>query len=120
MYVRAVHTVKEIREALEAVCEPDKAIGLIPTMGALHTGHEKLMETARGECGLVVVTIFVNRLQFGPSEDYARYPRPLQADVEVCRRHGVDFVFAPAGPEMYPPPQPSFAEAMRVTSVPVR
>ena len=113
--MRAVHTVKEIREALEAVREPDKAIGLIPTMGALHTGHEKLMETARRECGLVVVTIFVNPLQFGPSEDYARYPRPLQADVELCRRHGVDFVFAPAVEEMYPQPQLTFTEVTRVS-----
>jgi len=115
MYVRAVHTVKEIREALEAVREPDRAIGLIPTMGALHIGHEKLMETARRECGLVVVTIFVNPLQFGPSEDYARYPRPLQADVELCRRHGVDFVFAPAVEEMYPQPQLTFTEVTRVS-----
>src|SRR5881396_3774423 len=115
MYVRAVHTVKEIREALEAVREPDKAIGLIPTMGALHTGHEKLMETARRECGLVVVTIFVNPLQFGPNEDYARYPRPLQADVELCRPHGVDFVFAPAAEEMYPQPQLTFTQVTRVS-----
>ena len=115
MYVRAVHTVREIREALEAVREPDRAIGLIPTMGALHIGHEKLMETARRECGLVVVTIFVNPLQFGPSEDYARYPRPLQADVELCRRHGVDFVFAPAVEEMYPQPQLTFTEVTRVS-----
>jgi len=113
--VRAVHTVREIREALEAVREPDRAIGLIPTMGALHIGHEKLMETARRECGLVVVTIFVNPLQFGPSEDYARYPRPLQADVELCRRHGVDFVFAPAVEEMYPQPQLTFTEVTRVS-----
>ena len=115
MYVRAVHTVREIREALEAVREPDRAIGLIPTMGALHIGHEKLMETARRECGMVVVTIFVNPLQFGPSEDYARYPRPLQADVELCRRHGVDFVFAPAVEEMYPQPQLTFTEVTRVS-----
>ena len=113
--MRAVHTVKEIREALEAVREPDKAIGLIPTMGALHTGHEKLMETARRECGLVVVTIFVNPLQFGPNEDYARYPRPLQADVELCRPHGVDFVFAPAAEEMYPQPQLTFTQVTRVS-----
>ena len=113
--MRAVHTVREIREALEAVREPDRAIGLIPTMGALHIGHEKLMETARRECGMVVVTIFVNPLQFGPSEDYARYPRPLQADVELCRRHGVDFVFAPAVEEMYPQPQLTFTEVTRVS-----
>src|SRR5438552_12741168 len=115
MYVRAVHTVKEIREALEAVREPDKAIGLIPTMGALHTGHEKLMETARRECGLVVVTIFVNPRQFGPNEDYARYPRPLEADLEVCRRNGVDLVFAPSADEMYPLPQLAFTEVTRVS-----
>jgi pantoate--beta-alanine ligase len=115
MYVRVVHTVREIREALGSARKPDQAIGLVPTMGALHIGHEKLMEMARTECGLVVVSIFVNPLQFGPNEDYARYPRPLQADIEVCRRHGVDFVFAPAVDEMYPQPQRTFTEVTRVS-----
>src|SRR6266704_2635166 len=114
MYVRAVHTVREIREALEAVREPDRAIGLVPTMGALHIGHEKLMETARKECGLIVVSIFVNPLQFGPNEDYARYPRKLQEDLQLCARCGVDFVFAPAGDEMYPWPQRTFTEVTRL------
>src|SRR2546426_3569135 len=114
-YVRAVQTVKEIREALKPVRSSGQVIGLVPTMGALHAGHEKLIQTARKECGVVVVSIFVNPLQFGPKEDYARYPRPLEADLEVCRRNGVDLVFAPSADEMYPLPQLAFTEVTRVS-----
>jgi len=113
--VRAVQTVKEIREALKPVRSSGQVIGLVPTMGALHAGHEKLIQTARKECGVVVVSIFVNPLQFGPKEDYARYPRPLEADLEVCRRNGVDLVFAPSADEMYPLPQLAFTEVTRVS-----
>ncbi|PYS51660.1 MAG: pantoate--beta-alanine ligase [Acidobacteria bacterium] len=116
MYVRAVHTVKEIREALEPRRKPGKAIALVPTMGALHIGHEKLIEMARTECELSVVSIFVNPLQFGPNEDYERYPRTFPDDIEICRRHGVDFVFAPAAGEMYPLPQLTFAEVTRLSN----
>src|SRR5256886_10118204 len=114
-FVRADHTVKEIREALKPVRKSDEVIGLVPTMGALHVGHEKLIQTAKKECGVVVVSIFVNPLQFGPQEDYSRYPRPLEADLEVCRRNGVDLVFAPSADEMYPLPQLAFTEVTRVS-----
>ena len=78
--------------------------GLVPTMGALHAGHIRLIETAREQCGFVAVSIFVNPLQFGPNEDYARYPKTLEADLEICRQNGVDLVFAPSVEEMYPDP----------------
>ena len=79
-------------------------IGFVPTMGALHDGHASLIQRARSESGTVVVSIFVNPLQFDRPDDLTRYPRSLEADLEVCRRHGVDIVFAPAVSEMYPRP----------------
>jgi pantoate--beta-alanine ligase len=77
-------------------------IGLVPTMGALHEGHASLIRAARAECGYVAVSLFVNPTQFGPGEDLSRYPRPVEKDVELCRREGADLVFAPAAAEMYP------------------
>jgi pantoate--beta-alanine ligase len=113
--VRAVHTVKEVREAIRSQRKSGIAIGLVPTMGALHVGHEKLIETARKGSGFVVATIFVNPLQFGPNEDYSRYPRALPQDLEICRRNGADLVFAPPVEEMYPLPQLTFTEVTRVS-----
>ncbi|MBP9733518.1 MAG: pantoate--beta-alanine ligase, partial [Candidatus Omnitrophica bacterium] len=72
-----------------------RTIGFVPTMGALHAGHIELVRRARASCDRVVVSIFVNPLQFGPNEDLARYPRRLAADVDMCRKAGADIVFAP-------------------------
>jgi pantoate--beta-alanine ligase len=79
-------------------------VGFVPTMGALHAGHASLIARAREECGTVVVSIFVNPIQFDRPEDLERYPRSLEADAAVCRAHGVDLIFAPAVEEMYPTP----------------
>lgn len=87
--------------AREASAE-GRIVGLVPTMGALHAGHLALMERARRECSLVVASIFVNPKQFGPNEDYAKYPRAFEADVEKLIAAGVDAVFAPEPAEMYP------------------
>jgi pantoate--beta-alanine ligase len=79
-----------------------QTIGFVPTMGALHAGHVSLIRTARSENDTVIVSIFVNPLQFGPREDFLRYPRQLQHDTRVCQRQGVGYVFAPSAHDMYP------------------
>ena len=83
---------------------PRGQVGFVPTMGALHAGHISLIERARRECPTVVVSIFVNPLQFDRAEDLARYPRPLDADVTLCEGLGVDVVFAPSPEVVYPQP----------------
>ena len=104
------HTREELADLLAGARGAGRRVGLVPTMGALHEGHASLLRLAR-ECageGPVVASIFVNPLQFGPQEDLDRYPRTLEADLEVCAREGVDVVFAPAVEEVYPgwPAQP--------------
>src|SRR5690606_36376038 len=78
-------------------------VALVPTMGALHEGHRSLVRLARERADHVVVSVFVIPLQFGPDEDFSRYPRTLEADLEVCAAEGVAVVFAPAAEAMYPP-----------------
>src|SRR5439155_8279032 len=105
-----LHSVKELREALASVKKSNATIGLVPTMGALHAGHETLIQTARRGPDAVVVSIFVNPLQFGPNEDYGKYPRALPNDLEICERCGAEFVIAPSVEEMYPLPQLTLVE----------
>jgi len=78
-----------------------KTVGLVPTMGALHVGHVSLIEAAAARCDRVVVSIFVNPTQFGPGEDFDKYPRPFENDVAICAKHGAHAVFAPSAAEMY-------------------
>jgi pantoate--beta-alanine ligase len=89
-------------------------IGFVPTMGALHQGHASLIQHARRDCATVVVSIFVNPLQFDRPADLERYPRSLEDDLDVCRRYGVDFVFAPPVAEMYPRPMEMSVEVGRL------
>jgi pantoate--beta-alanine ligase len=98
-----IEYISPLRERLASL-KGKSIIGLVPTMGALHAGHVKLIDTARQECDCVVVSIFVNPLQFDRQEDLNRYPRTLEADMNICRDRGVDVVFAPAAAEMYPTP----------------
>ena len=97
-----VGTIAELRERRAGWRRVGEVVGLVPTMGALHAGHQKLIEHARRDCQHVVVSIFVNPLQFNQKDDLARYPRTLQADLDVSDKLGVDLVFAPAESEIYP------------------
>ncbi|HVC46341.1 MAG TPA: pantoate--beta-alanine ligase [Terracidiphilus sp.] len=105
-----LRTVAELRQRARAARAQGKTIGLVPTMGALHAGHASLMRAARAECGFVVVTIFVNPTQFGPHEDFVRYPRSFEADCALAEAEGADAVFAPAVEELYPAGAATFVE----------
>jgi pantoate--beta-alanine ligase len=98
------HTRDELTSLLSAARAGGRPVGLVPTMGALHEGHSSLMRTARERIGggPLVVSIFVNPLQFGAGEDLDRYPRTLDQDLKICEREGVDIVFAPSVEEVYP------------------
>jgi pantoate--beta-alanine ligase len=109
--LRVVHSIADTREWLAQARRP---LGFVPTMGALHAGHGQLIDQARAACASVAVSIFVNPIQFNQGEDYARYPRPLEADLIFCAARGVDLVFAPPADEMYPQPQVVFVEVGRV------
>jgi len=87
-----------------------QSVGFVPTMGALHEGHASLLKRARAEVAVVVLSIFVNPAQFGPNEDYARYPRTWEKDLEIARAHGVDAVFSPSADEVYAPGYSTFIE----------
>jgi len=97
-----VKTIQSVRKLVKAARDEGRKIGFVPTMGALHIGHISLVEAAVKKCDFVVVSIFVNPTQFSPSEDFEKYPRPLEADLEICKKAGVDVVFAPATEQMYP------------------
>jgi pantoate--beta-alanine ligase len=109
--MRTIRTVADLRDALAAHRRAGRCIGLVPTMGAFHEGHLSLMRRARAENDLVVVSLFVNPAQFGPSEDLAAYPRDDAGDVAAAEAEGVDFLFVPPQDEVYPP---GFATEVRV------
>jgi pantoate--beta-alanine ligase len=107
--VRLVSTLADYRRACDELRQRGQRLGLVPTLGALHHAHQALMRAARDVADQVAVTIFVNPTQFGPGEDFQRYPRDLPADLAACEAAGVELVFAPELSEIYPP-----GEATRV------
>lgn len=96
-----VHKIEEVRATVAEWKKEGLVVGVVPTMGALHDGHASLIEKAVEKCDKVIVSVFVNPIQFGPSEDFDKYPRTLDADYELASKKGADLVFAPSSDEMY-------------------
>lgn len=102
--MQIISNIAELKETVKQYKQQGKSIGLVPTMGFLHEGHLSLIEKARKQNDLVVISIFVNPLQFGPNEDFDRYPRDFERDEALAKQAGVDIVFYPSVEEMYPTP----------------
>ena len=100
--MRVIETVQEMQAVAEELRKRDKKIGFVPTMGYLHEGHLALVRKARQLCDIVVVSIFVNPIQFGPSEDLAKYPRDFKRDSQLLEQEKTDIIFFPDGKQMYP------------------
>ncbi len=109
--------IDDVRAAVRRARNGGKTIGLVPTMGALHVGHISLIEQCVKDGHLTVVSIFVNPTQFGPGEDFEKYPRPLDDDLEICRQHNVDLVFVPPAAQMYPSDNLSWIDVEKVTGL---
>jgi pantoate--beta-alanine ligase len=109
-----VETIDALRGQLDAARRERRTIGLAPTMGALHAGHAVLIQQARHENDFVVVSIFVNPAQFGPNEDFHRYPRPFEKDVALCEANGVDLIFHPVPELLYPPGYSTYVEVTKL------
>lgn len=107
----------EVRKTIRAARRAGKIVGCVPTMGALHPGHVSLVERARRECDFVVATIFVNPTQFGPNEDFSKYPRTLDSDLEMCRNARADLVFTPQTASMYAPLAQTIVRVTKLASV---
>jgi len=110
-------TIVDLREAIRARRPYLKRIGFVPTMGYLHAGHESLIRRAHADCDLVVTSIFVNPTQFGPGEDFARYPRDLTRDEELCERAGADLIFHPEPAEIFPRGHQTWIEVEEMANI---
>jgi pantoate--beta-alanine ligase len=108
-------TIGEMRLALQTARSSGKRVGFVPTMGALHEGHISLIRAAKIKCEVVVASIFVNPAQFGPNEDFKKYPRPFERDCEMLKQEGVDFLFAPTAEEMYPSGATTYVTVERIS-----
>jgi pantoate--beta-alanine ligase len=112
-----VSTTLATRRAVAEARARGLSVGLVPTMGALHAGHTSLIRAARRETGFVAVSIFVNPTQFGPHEDFDRYPRPLEQDLRLCAEEGADLVFTPDAQALYPPGFRTYVEVHSLQDV---
>ncbi|MZQ84440.1 pantoate--beta-alanine ligase [Paenibacillus sp. 5J-6] len=115
--MEVIHSIADLRSRIsEYRRKNDGSVGFVPTMGYLHEGHASLLRKARSQSGLVVLSIFVNPLQFGPGEDFERYPRNTERDLEVAEAAGADLVFMPTVSEMYPTPTRTTVAVSGLTS----
>lgn len=113
--MQILRTITEVRAAIQASRAAGQTLGFVPTMGALHHGHISLVRAAKAACDRVAVSIFVNPTQFGPNEDYAKYPRTFEADCAALEREDVDLLFAPSAEEMYPAGTSTFIDVEGVS-----
>ncbi len=113
--MRVIRSIAEMQTAALALRAAGRRIGVVPTMGALHEGHLSLVRLARARADIVVVTLFVNPTQFGPNEDYQRYPRDFEGDRRSCEEAGADFLFAPDATQMYALDHSAWVEEMRLS-----
>jgi pantoate--beta-alanine ligase len=113
--MHVAETIAQIRQYVAEARRKGQTVGFVPTMGALHAGHVSLIEAAAAACDFVVVSIFVNPTQFGPGEDFERYPRPIEKDLALCEGHGADVVFSPSNSEMYPQFQTTWVNVEKLT-----
>ncbi|KQU74003.1 MULTISPECIES: pantoate--beta-alanine ligase [Ensifer] len=114
--MKTITTITELRAALAEYRRAGKTVGLVPTMGYLHVGHMELVRRARGQNDVVVASIFVNPLQFGPNEDLSKYPRDLARDQAMLEEGGVDFLFSPGVSDMYPRPMETVVDVPKLGS----
>lgn len=115
--MKVISKINELRENLKVHRMKDENIGLVPTMGYFHEGHLSLMRKAREECDVVVVSLYVNPIQFGPKEDLKDYPRDLKRDAKLAEKEGVDYLFAPVDKEMYHDKLLTYVEVEKMTEV---
>jgi pantoate--beta-alanine ligase len=108
--MKVITRIQEMKEYSREARREGETIGFVPTMGALHDGHVSLINAAGKECGRVVISIFVNPAQFGPGEDFEKYPRDMERDKRIAEKAGVDCIFAPETGEMYPEGYGTFVE----------
>ncbi len=113
--MKIVSDIREMQQLAGHYRQQGKTIGFVPTMGYLHEGHLSLMRRARAQCDILVVSIFVNPTQFGPNEDFERYPRDFERDERLCREVGVDVVFYPTTDAMYPRPYLTYVHVEKLS-----
>lgn len=115
--MKILKTVSSVQKLSSKLRSQNKIIGFVPTMGCLHPGHVSLIDVARKKSDVVLVSIFVNPLQFGPGEDFDRYPRDLKRDEKLCKDTGVDYIFYPLEKKLYPPDFSTFTEVEKITGI---
>lgn len=115
--VKIIKSIEEMRDISNKIKQEGRSIGFIPTMGALHVGHLSLIQQAKKENDFVIVSIFVNPAQFGPKEDFRKYPRNLKLDAELCKKAGVNIIFSPKATPMYPNEYKTFVNVESLSEV---